>query len=179
MKRITAAAWLVVALALPAGASAQPSDNDIRAAQKQCKSERGKTKATREAFRARYASMSRCVRKKAAEEAAEQKTAQKNAAKECKAERATVGSQAFAEKYGTNKNGRNAHGKCVSAKAKAKKAGMDAEDDQAAAEFRNAAKECDSERTRMGEQAFGEKYGRSGTLRNAFGRCVSSKTHEA
>jgi hypothetical protein len=179
MKRITVAAWLVAALALPAGASAQPSDNNTRAAQKQCKSERGKTKATREAFSARYASMSRCVRQKAAEEAAEQETARKNAAKECKAERARVGSQAFAEKYGTNKNGKNAHGKCVSATAKAKKAEMDAKDDEAAAEFRNAAKECDAERTRTGEQAFGEKYGRNGTRRNAFGRCVSSKTHEA
>jgi hypothetical protein len=179
MKRITVAAWLVAALALPAGAAAQPSDSDIRAAQKQCKSERGKTNATREAFKARYASMRRCVRQKAAEEAAEQRTAQRNAAKECKAERATVGSQAFAEKYGTNKNGKNAHGKCVSAKAKAKKAEMDAEDDRAAAEFRNAAKECDSERTTMGEDAFGEKYGRNGNRRNAFGRCVSSKTREA
>jgi hypothetical protein len=179
MKRITVAAWLVAALALPAGAAAQPSDSDRRAAQKQCKSERGKTSATREAFKARYASMRRCVRQKAAEEAAEQRTAQRNAAKECKAERATVGSQAFAEKYGTNKNGKNAHGKCVSAKAKAKRAEMDAEDDRAAAEFRNAAKECDSERTTMGEDAFGEKYGRNGNRRNAFGRCVSSKTREA
>jgi hypothetical protein len=178
MKRITVA-LLVATLALPAGASAQPNDNDIRAAQKQCKSERGKNKPTREAFKARYASMSRCVRQKAAEEAAERETAQMNAAKECKAERAAVGSQAFAEKYGTNKNGKNAHGKCVSAKAKAKKAEMDAQDDRAATEVRNAAKECDSERTTIGEQAFGEKYGRNGTRRNAFGRCVSSKSGEA
>lgn len=118
MKRITVAASLVAALALPAGALAEPSDNDTRAAQKQCKSERGETKATREAFKAKYRSMSRCVRQKAAEEEAEREAAQKNAAKECKAERTEIGEQAFADKYGKNKNGRNAFGKCVSARTR-------------------------------------------------------------
>jgi hypothetical protein len=37
-----------------------------------------------------------------------------NPAKACKAERATLGEDAFAAKYGTNRNGRNAFGKCVS-----------------------------------------------------------------
>ena len=179
MKRITVAAWLVAALALPAGSLAEPSDNVTRAAQKQCKSERGKTKATREAFKAKYRSMSRCVRQKAAEEEAEREAARKNAAKECKAERTEIGEQAFADKYGTNKNGRNAHGKCVSAKAKAKKAEMDAADERAAAELKNAAKACDAERTRVGEEAFAEKYRANENGRNAFGRCVSGRTQEA
>ena len=40
-----------------------------------------------------------------------------NAAKTCKAER-TADPAAFREKYGTNKNKRNAFGKCVSKTAK-------------------------------------------------------------
>jgi PKD domain len=43
----------------------------------------------------------------------------KNAAKECKAEREDD-PDAFKEKYGTNKNGKNAFGKCVSSKSKNK-----------------------------------------------------------
>jgi hypothetical protein len=181
MRKMTLAALLAALLVVPPAVGAKPAadQRDTQAATTQCKSERGKTKATREAFRAKYHSMSRCVRQKSAEEADEREAAEKNAAKECKAERAAIGAQAFAEKYGTNKNGRNAHGKCVSAKAKAKKAEMDAEDDQAATEFRNAAKECDSERKNLGEKAFAEKYGRNENRRNAFGKCVSSRTHEA
>ena len=42
--------------------------------------------------------------------------AKPNAAKLCKAERAEIGVEAFREKYGNNKNGKNAFGKCVSSK---------------------------------------------------------------
>lgn len=38
----------------------------------------------------------------------------KNAAKFCKALRAEMGADAFKQAYGTNKNKRNAFGKCVS-----------------------------------------------------------------
>jgi hypothetical protein len=181
MKAITVAIGLAALLAVPAaaGAKQKPDRADLRTAVANCKNERGKTKATREAFKAKYKSMSRCIRQEAAEEAAEQREAQKNAAKECKAERDAIGAQAFADRYGTNKNGRNALGKCVSAKAKAKQAEMDAEDEQAAAESKNAAKECASERTTMGEEAFAAKYGTNGNRRNAFGKCVSSKTRDA
>jgi hypothetical protein len=41
----------------------------------------------------------------------------KNRAHACKAERARIGDSAFAEKYGTNRNQRNAFGKCASKKA--------------------------------------------------------------
>jgi len=41
-----------------------------------------------------------------------------NAAKQCKKERADLGAGAFAAKYGTNANKRNAFGKCVSSKVK-------------------------------------------------------------
>jgi Tol biopolymer transport system component len=43
-----------------------------------------------------------------------QRSDYKNAARFCKAERAFLGDAAFGQKYGTNKNGKNAFGKCVS-----------------------------------------------------------------
>ena len=42
----------------------------------------------------------------------------KNAAKFCKALRAEMGADAFKQAYGTNKNKRNAYGKCVSKQAR-------------------------------------------------------------
>jgi len=70
----------------------------------------------------------------------------KNAAKQqCKAERADPGFAAahqgktFEQFYGTNKNGKNAHGKCVSNKAKKK--GRDGHrEPQDSHEFKNAAR---------------------------------------
>lgn len=116
MKKITVVMGVLAALIVPSAAAADPKPDaaDTRAAVSQCRSERGATKATREAFRAKYGSMSRCVRQNAAENA----TAQKNAAKECNAEHEAMGAEAFAEKYGTNRNGRNAFGKCVSQKVR-------------------------------------------------------------
>jgi hypothetical protein len=184
MKRITLAIGVVAVLALPALATAKPpvDQANMQAAHAQCKTERGKTKATREAFKAKYHSMSRCVRENAAEEAAEEAAAHKNAAKECKAEAADPGFAAahggktFAEFYGTNRNRKNAHGKCVSAKAQAKKAEMDAEDAEEAEDFKNAAKSCAGERRLLGTSAFAEKYGTNPNKRNAFGKCVSKHT---
>jgi len=45
---------------------------------------------------------------------------QDNPAKKCKAERASMGEKAFAERYGTNPNKRNAFGKCVAKYSKDK-----------------------------------------------------------
>ena len=55
------------------------------------------------------------------------KTDRTNAAKECRAERGTTDAtrEAFRVKYGTNKNGKNAFGKCVSRTAKDEKAERD------------------------------------------------------
>ena len=50
-----------------------------------------------------------------------------NPAKACKAERASLGVEAFNTKYGTNHNLKNAFGKCVSSKAKEQ--GSDDDDD--------------------------------------------------
>jgi hypothetical protein len=178
MKKITVAIGLAVALALPAGAIAKPHpDNaDKRAAKAECKTLRGNTDATREAFRTQFRGFAACVRKTAVEEAQEEQTAHTNAAKECKAER-TADAGAFAEKYGTNGNKRNAFGKCVSQKAKAKEHAADEQDAEDAAEFKNAAEECDSERT-ADAAAFAETYGTNENNSNAFGKCVSSKASD-
>ena len=103
------------------------------------------------------------------------KTDRTNAAKECRAERGSTDAtrEAFRAKYGTNKNGKNAFGKCVSSKAKELKAEEDAEDAEEAKELKSAAKECDAERTETGTDAFADKYGTNASKRNAFGKCVS------
>jgi hypothetical protein len=50
----------------------------------------------------------------------QQVTAMKNAAKTCAALRTSMGAAAFARKFGTNGNARNAFGKCVSSQARSK-----------------------------------------------------------
>jgi hypothetical protein len=164
-------------LALPAVATAKPTDKDKRAAKQRCKAERGKSSATREAFRSKYDNFGRCVRRKAADEESETEAAHKNAAKACKAEK-TADPAAFAQTYGTNADKSNAYGKCVSSKAKAEKSEMDAEDKADAEEFKNAARACAAERGQMGGLAFAGKYGTNADERNAFGKCVSGKNHE-
>jgi hypothetical protein len=175
MKRILIATGVAVALVLPTGAVAKPDQAEKNAAKAECKAERGKSRATREAFRAKYDDFSACVRKNAAEEEAENESAHKNAAKECKAER-DADPAAFRTEYGDNENGKNAFGKCVSEKAREGKAEMDAEDAEEAAEFRNAAKECAAERETMGDDVFTDTYGENKNGKNAFGKCVSRKT---
>jgi hypothetical protein len=174
MKTILIAAGLAAALVMPAGAAAKPDHDDKAAAKAECKAERGKTKATRKAFKLKYHSFSRCMKQTAVEEEAEEEAARENAAQECKAER-DADSAAFQEKYGTNGNKKNAFGKCVSMKAHEKKAAEDAEDAEEAEEFKNAAKECWTERA-ADVDAFREKYGTNPNKRNAFGKCVSGKS---
>jgi hypothetical protein len=187
MKTFAIAILGAAVLVLPAGAVAKPDAADKRAAIKQCKAERGKTKATRQAFKAKYHSFSRCIHQNAVEEHAERKAALKSAAKDCKAERADADfpsshdGKSFQEFYGTNKNGKNAYGKCVSTKAHQKKAAEDSDDAEAVAAFKNGAKECAAERSDAGFPAahegktFEEFYGTNRNKRNAFGKCVSSK----
>lgn len=133
MKRsiATGAALLTGALlAVPAGASAdQPTKGDRSNAAQECRAERGSSDATRDAFRDKYGTnangrnaFGKCVSKRARDEAQERKSAHANASKQCKAEAEQLGAAAFAEKYGTNKNKRNAFGKCVSKTVKAKQA---------------------------------------------------------
>jgi hypothetical protein len=117
------------------------------------------------------------VSKKAREEQAERRTAKRNASKDCRAERNEIGRAEFADKYGTNRNKRNAFGKCVSKQAKAEKRKMDRADRAARVKQRNAAQECDEERgdTATSRAAFAAKYGTNANGKNAFGKCVSQK----
>ena len=180
MKKITLVIGLVLALVAPsaAGAKPVPDKGDKRAAKQECKALRGHSKATREAFRTQYRSFAACVRDKAAEEAQEEQTAHRNAARDCRSERETLGKETFVEKYGTNANKRNAFGKCVSQKARAMEAEADEQDQEEAADFKNAAKECAAERKTLGVDAFGEEYGTNANKRNAFGKCVSQHARE-
>jgi hypothetical protein len=112
----------------------------------------------------------RCVAKQAHVQAQAHETATGNAAKACRAERA-ADPVAFAAKYGTNHNGRNAFGKCVSAMAKQDASNAIASHDAATV---NAAKACKAERA-ADPAAFAHKYGTNRNGRNAFGKCVSQK----
>jgi hypothetical protein len=173
MKTMLAGAGLALVLLIPTSAMAKPDKSKRDAARAQCVTERGKSKATREAFRLNYDGFADCVGKKAADEEAENDEAARNAAQECKAERA-ANPDTFKTTYGTNKNGKNAYGKCVSGKASEKKAAMDAADAQEVAETKNAAKACAAERA-ADEAAFKEEYGTNRNGRNAFGKCVSRR----
>lgn len=180
MKRLLIIVGALLMLAVPATAvAAKPTKADKREAQKECRAERGTTDATQEAFKAQYRNFGACVSRKAHEAKAERKAARTNASRECRTERGDTAAsrEAFRAKYGTNANGRNAFGKCVSQKAKAKRAEQDAEDAEKAEARKNAAQECDTERgeTQESRKAFADKYGTNGNKRNAFGKCVSQK----
>ena len=178
MKNMTLVTGLAFALMLPTVAVAKPSPDggDKRAAKAECKTLRGQTAATREAFRALQRSFVACVKAKAVEEAKEGQSAHKNASQECREERA-AGVDAFNALYGKNANGRNAFGKCVSQKAREKEAAADEQDAEDAADQKSAAKECATERS-AGEDAFAEEYGTNANNRNAFGKCVSQTVRE-
>ena len=114
-----------------------------------------------------------------------------NAAKECKTEQAQAaeqfsaahGGKTFAQQYGTNGNGKNAYGKCVSRHAREnqqQEEALNAEQDQNQV---NAAKQCKAERndpnfaTAEGHdgKSFADYYGTNANKKNAFGKCVSKK----
>jgi hypothetical protein len=107
--------------------------------------------------------------------AAQARDADKNAATKCKAERQSMGVEAFRKKYGTNHNLRNAFGKCVSAKSKDNTDEKDDDGDKGETSS-GAAKTCKAERASMGVEAFAKKYGTNHNLKNAFGKCVSGKS---
>jgi hypothetical protein len=168
MNRLLVALGLIAAVAVPVTAAAKPTKTDRKNATRECKAERGDSAATREAFKTRYRTFGKCVSRRARDEAAERKVAHTNAAKECEAERKDP---AFEDKYGTNHNKKNAFGKCVSSKAKAKEAAMDARDRKAIRARKHAAKGCAEERE-IGREAFAAKYGTNHHKKNAFGKCV-------
>jgi hypothetical protein len=174
MKTLTTLS-LIGALALSTTAfAAEPSPAPTTpSASKQCRTERsamglelfrmtyGTNKSKRNAF-------GKCVSKRTHATTEAAKDAKRNASKDCTAEE-TADPAAFTKKYGTGKRGANAHGKCVSQKAKSTTAKtVDAE---VKADI-NAAKTCKAER-KADPAAFASKYGTSKNKRNAFGKCVS------
>ena len=184
MRKIVIGCVLSAALVMPLEAAAKPNSTDVRNASQECRAERGTTAASREAFRAKYGTnqngrnaFGRCVSQTSREEEQQREESRENAAKECKAERGNTPESraAFAEKYGTNRNNRNAFGRCVSQNAQENKEEQDAEDAEEAEARQNAAQRCDAERgeTEASRAAFAEKYGTNRNNRNAFGRCVS------
>lgn len=102
----------------------------------------------------------------------------RNGSQECRAERAELGVDAFRDKYGNNKNKRNAFGKCVSGK-RSKELREDRQDTV------NAAKQCKAERNDPAfpdshdGNTFQEFYGKNKNAKNAFGKCVSGKAKAA
>ena len=85
----------------------------------------------------------------------------KNAAKYCKAVRESKGVDAFQTQYGTNKNKKNAFGKCVSSTAKAK-----AEKREDSAETNAATAECKKQQAADAAK-FAQDY-------KNLGQCVKS-----
>jgi Tfp pilus assembly protein PilV len=106
------------------------------------------------------------------------KSDEHNAARECRAERGSTEAQhaAFADKYGTNANKRNAFGKCVSKKAHEAAAERRA---KRRAAKRKAKHACRAERAEIGREAFAQKYGTNHNKRNAFGKCVSQQVKKS
>jgi hypothetical protein len=179
MNRIAVAVGLAVVMAVPAVAVSKPTKTDKTNAARECRSERGTTAETREAFRAKYGTnhnkrnaFGKCVSRRSRDEAKEAEAAKTNASKECSAERSRD-EAAFNEKYGTNKNKKNAFGKCVSGKAKENEAEADRADRRLFRAEHQAAKSCAAERSSIGRQDFADKYGTNHNKRNAFGKCVS------
>ncbi len=185
MTRPIAIGAVLALLAVPAGAAAEPTKTDRKNAAQECRAERGDTAATREAFKAKYGTnesksnaFGKCVSRRARDEEHEGDVAHRNASKECKAERQDIGDAAFVAKYGSGKKGSNAHGKCVSSKAREHEAEADAKDREQIEARKNAAKTCAEEREQLGRAAFADKYGTNESKSNAFGKCVS-KTAKA
>jgi hypothetical protein len=94
-----------------------------------------------------------------------------DASQQCRAEQndptfaASHGGKTFTQAYGTNANGSNAFGKCVSQKAKS----LNQADQQATVK---AARQCQAERKQIGEPAFRKKY-------RTFGNCVAQKAKQS
>src|SRR4051794_33942382 len=116
----------------------------------------------------RHNAFGKCVSKRTTATDDTADTAKQNASQECRAEE-TADPAAFAQKYGTGKKGANAHGKCVSQKARSETASK--VHAQVKADI-SAAKACKQER-KADPQAFADKYGSNAGKRNAFGKCVS------
>ena len=126
---ITVAGVVAAIAAAPAGA-AKPATPKAPSASKQCKTEQAAmgdatfkltygTNADRSNAHGKCVSQQRNDKAKTAKQVKADTAAEISAAKSCKAEK-SADAEAFAAKYGTNANHRNAFGKCVSTLAKQK-----------------------------------------------------------
>ena len=110
-----------------------------------------------------------------------QSATEAQAAKACKTERGTTAASiaAFEMKYGTNKNKKNALGKCVSSKSKGDD-DKDAADADKSKNETNASKKCKADRgtTAASIAAFEMKYGTNKNKKNALGKCVSKSAKQ-
>ena len=162
MRKLILVASLALVLPAVAAAAASPVPTPADLAKAACKTEKHAmgTKVFKLTYGAKSTAkaMAKCVDKGEPAAAVEAK----NAAKACKAER-DADPEGFATTYGTNKNGKNAFGKCVSSKAQA--ATQDEAEDRV-----NAAKTCKALK-RDDPDEFEEQFG---TRKNAFGKCVST-----
>jgi hypothetical protein len=166
---------IVLALAIPAAAIADntptPSAQDAQAA---CRAQR--TAIGDAAFKQLYGTnanksnaFGKCV-SKASNSAQANDAAAVSTCKTAQSDPKFADSHSgktFGQFYGTNKNGSNAFGKCVSATA------TDANHADQAATIA-AAKSCKTEQA-ADRAAFAKKYGTNANKANAFGKCVSSK----
>ena len=143
MKKWVIAAVALVIAGIPAAYAASPNAEKPKSTQAQsaedtaaklCKAERERIGV--QAFKTKYGTnknkanaFGKCVSGKSKDKSKDEKDDDKDdadkdegaAAKACKAERASIGVEAFAKKYGTNHNLKNAFGKCVSGKSKKEK----------------------------------------------------------
>jgi hypothetical protein len=172
---LAAATLAVVAVPTTALASNTPDHSD---AQKQCRAElkaMGKTTFDK-TYGTDKSAFGKCVSHRQEQDTADVSKATKNAAQTCKAQEndpnfaAKNGGKTFAQFYGTNKNGKNAFGKCVSMTAQAAAAKTEAS--QVKAE-ENAAKTCRAAQQKDAK-AFKTKWGTNHNGANAFGKCVST-----
>jgi hypothetical protein len=153
----------LVALILPAAAIAQGGAvSPEELATKACKTEKSEMGA--KTFKLTYAAKSVAKAKKAclAKNGVTAEEEVHNASQECRAERDSMGVDAFNELHGTNENNRNAFGKCVSEKAKA----------ASEENTENRVSAADTCRTMRHDDAAGFTTA-FGTKKNAFGKCVS------
>jgi hypothetical protein len=183
MNKVIAVAASCTAFAL-LGSGAAMADNETpssdQVASQQCVAQQHAMGT--KAFKALYGKRAMQTCKGKQSKPAKAKTA--NAAQTCKAEQADPnfpaahGGMTFDQVYGTNKNQNNSFGKCVSGKVRESQAAD-------AVNLQNAAQTCRAERADPAFAAshdgktFTDYYGSNKSKKNAFGKCVSRKAHEA
>jgi hypothetical protein len=121
MKILSAVIVAVAILVVPGTAAAKSKDPDKRAAITQCKSERGKSKASRRAFKAKYHSFRGCTHPKVAKLKAA-KAARRAAVGDCRDERsaddfpAAHEDKSFDEFYDSDDENETGFHECVATK---------------------------------------------------------------